>query len=85
SRVGADGLVTFGGQYAPAEASAKDTFQHYVMQNIGPWAGLGTNIFTGIEKAMEGNHVAAARAFMPSGLGAAYKALFESQQGAKDA
>lgn len=85
SRVGADGLVTFGGQYAPAEASAKETFQHYVMQNIGPWAGLGSNIFTGVEKALEGNHVAAARAFMPSGIGAAYKALFESQQGAKDA
>lgn len=85
SRVGADGLVTFGGQYAPAEASAKETFQHYVMQHIGPWAGLGTNIFTGIEKAIEGNHVAAVRAIAPSGLGAAYKALFESQQGAKDA
>ena len=85
SRVGADGLVTFGGQYAPAEASAKETFQHYVMQNIGPWAGLGANIFTGVEKAIEGNHVAAAKALMPSGVGAAYKALFEGQQGAKDA
>jgi len=85
SRVGADGLLTFGGQYAPAEASAKETFQHYVMQNIGPWAGLGTNIFTGIEKAMSGDHVAAAKALMPSGVGAAYKSLFEGQQGAKDA
>ena len=85
SRVDMAGLVTFGGQYAPAEASAKETFNYYVMQNIGPWAGLGANIFTGIEKAMEGDHVAAVKNLAPSGIGGLYKSVFESQQGAKDA
>ncbi|MBP8277142.1 MAG: PLxRFG domain-containing protein [Propionivibrio sp.] len=85
SRVDMAGLVTFGGQYAPAEASAKETFNYYVMQNLGPWAGLGANIFTGIEKAMEGDHVAAVKNLAPSGIGGLYKAVFESQQGAKDA
>ena len=84
SRVGADGLVTFGGQYAPADASAKEMFQFYVMQNIGPWAGLGANIFTGIEKAIQGDHVAAVKNLAPAGVRDVYKAFFEGQQGAKD-
>src|SRR5690606_39449449 len=84
SRVGADGLVTFGGQYAPADASAKETFQHYVMQNIGPWAGLGANLFTGVEKALEGNHVAAMKSLAPAAIRDANKAFIEEQQSAKD-
>lgn len=84
SRVGADGLVTFGGQYAPTDASAKEMFQFYVMQNIGPWAGLGANIFTGIEKAIAGDHVAAVKNLAPAGIRDVYKAFFEGQQGAKD-
>ena len=84
SRVGADGLVSFGGQYAPADASAKEMFQFYVMQHIGPWAGLGANIFTGIEKAIQGDHVAAVKNLAPAGVRDVYKAFFEGQQGAKD-
>lgn len=84
SRVGADGLVSFGGNYAPVDASAKETFQYYVLQNLGPWAGLGANLFTGIEKAMNGDHVAAVKNLAPAGARDVYKAYFEGQQGAKD-
>lgn len=85
SRVDGAGLVTFGGNYAPVDASAKETFQYYVMANLGPWAGLGANLFTGIEKAMEGDHVAAVKNLAPAGARDVYRAFFESQQGAKDA
>lgn len=84
SRVGADGLVSFGGNYAPVDASAKETFQYYVLQHLGPWAGLGANLFTGIEKAMNGDHVAAVKNLAPAGARDVYKAYFEGQQGAKD-
>lgn len=84
SRVGADGLLSFGGNYAPKDATARELFQYYVMHNIGPWAGLGGNLVTGVEKAAQGDHVAAVKNLAPAGVRDIYRALFESQQGAKD-
>lgn len=84
SRIGADGLLSGGGAYAPTDASAKESFQYYVLKNIGPWAGLGANIFTGVDKALQGDHVAAVKNLAPAGVRDIYRALFESQQGAKD-
>ncbi|WP_206542480.1 PLxRFG domain-containing protein, partial [Pseudomonas mediterranea] len=84
SRLGADGLLSLGGDYAPKDASAKETFQYYVMANIGPWAGLGANFATGVQKALEGDHVGAVKNLAPAGVRDVYKAYFEGQQGAKD-
>lgn len=84
SRLGADGLLSLGGDYAPKDASAKETFQYYVMANIGPWAGLGANFATGVQKALEGDHVSAVKNLAPAGVRDVYKAYFEGQQGAKD-
>lgn len=84
SRLGADGLLSLGGDYAPKDASAKETFQYYVLANIGPWAGLGANFATGVQKALEGDHVSAVKNLAPAGVRDVYKAYFEGQQGAKD-
>ena len=84
SRLGADGLLSLGGNYAPKDASAKETFQYYVLANIGPWAGLGANFATGVEKALQGDHVSAVKNLAPAGVRDVYKAYFEGQQGAKD-
>lgn len=84
SRLGQDGLLSLGGDYAPKDASAKETFQYYVMANIGPWAGLGANFASGVQKALEGDHVGAVKGLAPAGVRDVYKAYFEGQQGAKD-
>jgi len=85
SRIDAASLISLGGSFAPAEASAKELTQHYIMANIGPWAGLATNMFTGIEKALEGDHVAAVKNLAPAGIRDVYRAYFEGTGGAKDA
>lgn len=85
SRVNAASLVSLGGAFAPAEASAKELTQHYIMANIGPWAGLATNMFTGVEKAFAGDHVAAVKNLAPAGIRDVYRAYFEGTEGAKDA
>jgi len=84
TRIGADGLLSAGGAYAPKDATAKEKFQYYLLANIGPWAGLGANAATGLEKAMQGDHVGAVKNLAPAGVRDVYRALFESQQGAKD-
>lgn len=85
SRVNAASLVSLGGAFAPAEASAKELTKHYIMANIGPWAGLASNMFTGVEKALAGDHVAAVKNLAPAGIRDVYRAYFEGTEGAKDA
>lgn len=84
SRVNGAGLLDFGQGFAPTDASAKDTFNYYVLQNIGPWAGLGAGIASGIEGMMAGDPVKAAKGLAPAGMRDVIKAYFEGQQGAKD-
>lgn len=84
NRVGANSLLDFGGEYAPKDATAKETFQYYVLANIGPWAGLGANLATGAEGLLEGDHLKAAKNLMPALFRDPYKTYFETQQGAKD-
>jgi hypothetical protein len=83
SRVSGAGLLSVGQQYAPIDASAKETFLYYLTANT-PAIGLGANIATGIEGMMEGDHLKAAKNLMPAIFRDPYKAYFESQQGAKD-
>lgn len=85
TRVGADGLLSLGGRYAPKDANAKETFEYYVLANLGPWAGLGANLFGGAEKALNGDHVGAVKNLAPAGVRDVYRAYFEATDGARDA
>lgn len=84
TRVDGAGLLDFGQGYAPKDASARDTFNYYVLQNIGPWAGLGANIASGVEGMLAGDPLKAAKGLAPAGVRDVMKAYFEGQQGAKD-
>lgn len=83
-RVGANTLLSLGGEYAPKGATAKETFNYYVLANLGPAVGLGANMATGVEAMLKGDHVKAAKNLLPAGFRDPYKAYFEGQQGAKD-
>mgnify|MGYP000673879856 CR=1 FL=1 len=87
SRLGADSLIPILGDrvYAPKDATAQETFNYYVMRNIGPWAGLVGGAVGGVDKAFNGDAVGAVKGLMPAPIRDFYKALYESQAGAKDA
>ena len=84
-RVAASQLVVPNGAgFLPADADAKETFQYYALANLGPWAGLGANIFGGVEKALEGDHVGAMKGLAPAGIRDVYRAYFEAKDGVRD-
>lgn len=87
SRLGADSLIPILGDrvYAPKDATAQETFNYYVMRNIGPWAGLVGGAVGGVDKAFNGDAVGAVKGLMPAPIRDFYKALYESQAGARDA
>lgn len=85
TRVSGGQLLPFFGDraYAPTEGSAKDKFSYYLSQNIGPWAGLLTDVATGVEKTIEGDYMAAAQNLTPKPFKDALKAI-DSHDGVKD-
>lgn len=57
TRIGGDTLVPVLGQakYAPRDASPDDTVAYHVMQQIGPWAGLASDLFSGVDALAKGD------------------------------
>lgn len=86
-RVGADTLIPILGQrkYAPVDGKGGDTFMYYVTQNLGPAFGLGRNLATGTGELFNGNIEKAVGSLLPKPLADAHKALFDSQNGVRDA
>ncbi|MNM85332.1 hypothetical protein D3C81_974440 [compost metagenome] len=86
-RLGADSLIPILGDraYAPKDGTAQDSFNYYVMRNIGPWAGLLGGAASGAEKMFNGDFVGATKGLLPAPFRDAYRSLYESQAGAKDA
>lgn len=87
TRLGSDSLIPILGDraYAPKDGTAQDTFNYYVMRNIGPWAGLLGGAFNGAAQAFNGDMMGAAKGLMPAPIRDFYRAMYESQAGAKDA
>jgi hypothetical protein len=87
SRLGTDSLIPILGDraYAPKDGTAQDSFNYYVMRNIGPWAGLVGGAVGGADKAMNGDLQGAAKGLLPAPLRDFYRSMYESQAGAKDA
>src|ERR1700712_3524131 len=85
-RVGSDGLIPILGdrKYAPTNGKPADTFNYYVMQNIGPWAGLLGGAYSGATKFMEGDMVGATKGLLPAPIRDFYKSTYEAASGAKD-
>lgn len=86
-RTGADSLIPLLGdrKYAPQNAKPGETFNYYVMQNIGPWAGLLGGAYTGATKLMQGDVLGATKGLMPAPIRDFYKATYEAGNGARDA
>lgn len=84
SRIGANNLLSFGGEYAPKNASAKETFIYYLTAQT-PAIGLGANLATGAAALLSGDYLKATKNLMPSGLKAPFVALAEAVHGARDA
>lgn len=87
SRLGADSLIPILGDraYAPKDGTLQDSFNYYVMRNIGPWAGLLGGAANGADKMLNGDFVGASKGLMPAPVRDVYRSLYESQAGAKDA
>lgn len=87
TRLGSDSLIPYFGEraYAPKDGTAQDTFNYYVMRNIGPWAGLLGGAANGVASVFNGDMMGAAKGLMPAPIRDFYRSLYESQAGAKDA
>lgn len=85
-RLGTDSLIPILGDadYAPKNGTPQETFNYYVMRNIGPWAGLLGGAYSGASKALDGDAMGAVKGLLPAPIRDFYKALYESQAGAKD-
>lgn len=57
SRVGGDTLVPFLGdsKYAPRDSKADDTVAYHILQNIGPWAGVAADTYSGALAMLNGD------------------------------
>lgn len=86
TRVSGSQLLPFFGDraYAPTEGSAKDKFAYYLSQNAGPWAGLLTDIATGVEKTLEGDWMGAGQSMTPKPIKDMLKAI-DNADGVRDA
>lgn len=85
-RLGADSLIPILGDraYAPKDADAKESFEYYLMRNLGPWVGLLGGAAGGVDKLFNGDLKGAAKGIMPKPFADAYSAVYESQMGARD-
>lgn len=87
TRLGSQGLIPIIGdtEYAPKEATAKETFNYYLVRNVGPWAGLVSNAASGIASAANGDYKSAAKGLMPAPIRDVFVAGYEAANGARDA
>lgn len=86
-RIAADTLIPYlgGKAYEPIGASASETLQYHISQNLGPWAGLLGDAFDGGAAVMNGDIYKATQELLPKPFRDVTKALYEGANGARDA
>jgi hypothetical protein len=81
-RIASDSLITLGGKYAPVGGRPSETAQYYVLQNLGPSAGLLFDMLDGAAAVADGEVYDASQKLLPKPFRDAWKAVKETMYGA---
>src|SRR5690606_34911877 len=86
-RIGADTLIPYlgGKAYEPIGASASETLQYHISQNLGQWGGLLDGAFDGGAALMNGDVYKASQDLLPKPFRDVTKSLYDGANGARDA
>jgi hypothetical protein len=69
---------------SPNTERGKDSATYYLMQNLGPWAGLIVDAADGVTKMMQGDSIGAMKGLAPKPFSDLYRAGAEGLYGVRD-